>query len=236
VASQARSRLILPETVVVRRGLGLQLRLQASAQAAIRWEISAQQKIAAGKEGDRAVIALPADLAIGSYRLAVTARISGKERSETAALLVAPRAAYQGGGDARRRLWALAVQLYGVRSRRNWGPGDFTDLAGLLDLAADLGAAGIGLNSLHVMFDDRVEEASPYSPSSRLFLNPLYIDLDAVPEFPGLGAAALEQEVAHLRQCELVDYAGVAAVKMEARRRAYQRFGQTRDRERARAF
>ena len=59
----------------------------------------------------------------------------------------------------------------------------------LIDLAADLGASGIGLNPLHALFDDRAHEASPYFPNSRLFLNPLYIDVEAVPEFPGLAAA-----------------------------------------------
>ena len=83
-------------------------------------------------------------------------------------------------------MWALAVQLYGVRSARNWGHGDFTDLLALVDLAAELGAAGVGLNPLHALFDDRPSEPSPYFASSRLFLNPIYIDPEAVPEFPGL--------------------------------------------------
>src|ERR1700756_2560691 len=73
-------------------------------------------------------------------------------------------------GEARRE-WALAVQLYGLRSCRNWGHGDFTDLLALIDLAADLGAAGIGLNPLHALFDERAEP-SPYAPNSRVFLNP----------------------------------------------------------------
>ena len=104
-------------------------------------------------------------------------------------MLVAPARAYQAEDASPRRLWALAVQLYGVRSRRNWGHGDFTDLAALIDLAADLGAAGIGLNPLHAPFDE-LAEASPYSPNSRLFLNWRYIDVEAIAEFPGLVATS----------------------------------------------
>src|SRR5438270_621845 len=80
----------------------------------------------------------------------------------------------QGRAGGPRRVWPLAAQLYGVRSQRNWGSADFTDLLGLIELAAALGAGGVALNPLHVLFDDRAEAASPYSPSSRLFLNPLY--------------------------------------------------------------
>jgi 4-alpha-glucanotransferase len=72
-----------------------------------------------------------------------------------------------------RRLWVLAVQLYGLRSRRNWGHGDFTDLACLIARAAQSGAAGVGLNPLHALFADRAEEASPYAPNPRFYLNPL---------------------------------------------------------------
>ena len=102
--------------------------------------------------------------------------------------------AYQGEG---RRLWALAVQLYALRSRRNWGIGDFSDLASLIALAAARGAAAIGLNPLHALFADRAGDASPYAPNSRLFLNPLYIDVEAIPEFEG--AAELATEIAALR-------------------------------------
>jgi 4-alpha-glucanotransferase len=58
----------------------------------------------------------------------------------------APLRAYQ--GDV-RRLWALGLQLYAVRSGRNWGHGDFTDLKRLIAIAAAHGASGIGLNPLH---------------------------------------------------------------------------------------
>jgi 4-alpha-glucanotransferase len=157
---------------------------------------------------------LPDDLPIGTFRLRVNVRLPKGEHQEDATLLIAPERAYQGDGS--RRMWVLAAQLYGVRSQRNWGHGDFSDLAGLIELAADRGAAGIALNPLHALFDDRADEPSPYSPNSRQFLNPLYIDVDAVPEFPGLQAAGLAQEIAKLRQAELVQYRAVAAAKIRA--------------------
>jgi 4-alpha-glucanotransferase len=155
----------------------------------------------------------------------------GNRRGEPAAakLLVAPARCWQGPS---RRVWALAVQLYGVRSRRNWGHGDFTDLGDLIDLAADLGAAGIGLNPLHALFDD---DASPYSPNTRQFLNPRYIDVEAVPEFPGLDSE-LEEQIAALRGRDLVDYSGVVAAKDKALRLAYEVFRRSREAERRREF
>jgi 4-alpha-glucanotransferase len=139
--------------------------------------------------------------------------------------VAAPHArAYQGSDAAPRRLWALAVQLYGIRSRRNWGHGDFTDLKGLIDLAAGFGASGIGLNPLHALFDDRPDEFSPYWPSSRLFLNTHYIDPEVIPEFVGLAAAGLTDRVAALRAASLVDYAGMIAAKSAALTLAYDAF------------
>jgi 4-alpha-glucanotransferase len=127
--------------------------------------------------------------------------------------------AFQGDG---RRYWVLAVQLYALHSRRNWGHGDFGDLARLIELAAALGAAGIGLNPLHALFPDRAQEASPYAPNSRIFINPLYIDVDAIPEFPGAAAAGIDLDP--LRGGELIDYVGVARAKLDALRLAYEHF------------
>ena len=149
---------------------------------------------------------------------------------------VLPQQAYQGADGAPRRTWALAVQLYGVRSRRNWGHGDFTDLANLIELAATLGAAGIGLNPLHALFDDRAQEASPYFPNSRFFLNPLYIDVEAVPEFPGVEAAGLTPELDALRAREFVDYEAVANAKARALALAFEVFRRRGDESRQRQF
>jgi 4-alpha-glucanotransferase len=128
--------------------------------------------------------------------------------------------AYQGDG---RRLWALMVQLYALRSRRNWGHGDFTDLSQLIAIAAAHGAAGVGLNPLHALFIDRAEQASPYAPNSRLYLNPLYIDVEAIPDFPGL-TAGLNGQVAALRDGDFIAYPHVAAAKLHGLKLAYARF------------
>ncbi len=162
-------------------------------------------------------ISLPGPLPVGYHRLTV----SWGDAAFTATLLVAPRRCFQPDAlrDGQRR-WGISLQLYALRSERNWGIGDFTDLLTLVRGAARLGAACIGLNPLHALFETVPEDASPYSPNSRLFLNTLYIDPEAIPEFAD-SAAARQAVLAHqfrtqltaLRGSERVDYSGVAACK-----------------------
>lgn len=150
--------------------------------------------------------------------------LSAAERrpeASAAHVIVAPRRAYQLEDVTAERIWVLAMQLYSVRSRRNWGIGDFTDLRALVRLAADVGAAGIGLNPMHALYDNYPEQASPYAPNSRLFLNILYIDPEVVPEFPGLRALGLSDEVERLRQAPQVNYAGVGGAKVKALEACY---------------
>ena len=120
-----------------------------------------------------------------------------------------------------RRLWGIAAQLYLLRSDTDWGIGDFRDLRKLIELAADRGADVIGLNPLHAMFPDDPEHASPYSPASRLLLNILNIDVNAVPELLDcpetrdlIASEAFGQGVQACRSKHLVDYAGAAAIKL----------------------
>ena len=226
---------MLPRTIVVRGERDRAVAVAAAEGQALRWEIAGEQTIAEG-EGAAPSLTLPPGLPTGLFRLRVTAATAAGRVREEASLVVCPDRAYQGDASAPRRMWALAVQLYSVRSARNWGHGDFTDLLGLVELAADLGASGVGLNPLHALFDDRPSEPSPYFPNSRLFLNPLYIDLDAVPEFPGLRAAGLEAGVERLRGEGRVDYRAVADAKTRALRLAYGNFRQSGSSERRDAF
>jgi len=194
-----------------------------------RWQLfQASQAIASG-ETTAPFINLPSTLPIGSYRLVVDDAVASE-----LLVIVAPREAcqpllFRDGG----RAWLLAVQLYGIRSSRNWGHGDFTDLAQLLQIAAQAGAAGVGVNPLHALSPG---QASPYSPSSRLFLNPLYIDIDAIPEIGSIGAGAFAAEASKLRTAELVDYLAVCHVKTSALRIAYAAFSSTAGAERRKAF
>jgi (1->4)-alpha-D-glucan 1-alpha-D-glucosylmutase len=86
------------------------------------------------------------------------------------------------------RWWGIATQLYALRSERNWGIGDFTDLAALAATAAQAGAAFVGISPVHALRPGQPEAASPYSPSNRLALNTLHIDVTAVPGFAACSA------------------------------------------------
>ena len=91
-------------------------------------------------------------------------------------VVVAPARAYLPPGGT--RTWGLAVQLYTLRSQRNWGIGDFGDLDRICRIAGDAGASLVGINPLHASHRSDPEAASPYAPTSRRFLNWLAIDVD----------------------------------------------------------
>lgn len=147
-------------------------------------------------------------------------------------LIVAPQACYtppaiQGEG----RQWGFAAQLYGVRSSRNWGMGDFGDLRAMVDFCAESGAGTVLLNPMHALFPDAPEHASPYSPSSRVWFNTLYLDAEAIEDFAECEAARdtvasadFQARLARLRECAQVDYPGVAAAKREILELLYQHF------------
>ena len=148
------------------------------------------------------------------------------------ALIVVPKACHiapplTAGG----RSWGLAIQLYSLRSRRNWGIGDFTDLASIATLAGRAGAALVGINPLHARHLARPEEASPYAPSSRLALDPMYLDVEAIADYAGcdavralVAAPAFEGALATARAVRLVDYAAVAALKLPMLHLLYEHF------------
>ena len=147
-------------------------------------------------------------------------------------LIVVPHTCYQPKAVRNSgRVWGLAVQLYAVRSSRNWGIGDYTDLIHVLEFAAEAGAGLVGLNPLHALFPHNPAHASPYSPSSRLFLNSLYLDIEAIPDFAECTDArryvaddAFQTRLNALRDTRWVDYSGVAQAKMPVLNMLYRHF------------
>ena len=127
----------------------------------------------------------------------------------------------------RGRAWGFGINLYALRSRRNWGIGDFSDLRAFVRFAVACGAGIVGVNPLHALHYSEPEAASPYSPTSRYFRNPIYIDVEAVPEFDAdhplaaelrarVAAAPFARALAALRAAPHVAYGDVATVKWPA--------------------
>lgn len=140
-------------------------------------------------------------------------------------------------------LWGIAVQLPLLRSARNWGIGDFSDLAELGRIAAKHECGLIGVNPLHQMFLDAPERASPYSPATRLHLNALYIDVTSIPEFAHcqdaqqvMQSSAFQIELARCRAAPLVDYDDAAALKIMTLRALFRAFAEGADQARRDAF
>jgi 4-alpha-glucanotransferase len=184
-------------------------------------------------------------------RLRLPAQSSGYHRlhvqadtSFTTNLVVAPRRCYLPPGHQRH--WGVAAQLYAVRSEKNWGMGDFTDLSTLMDWAGAHGASMVGVNPLHALFLDAPQDASPYSPCSRLFLNPLYLDVTKIPDFAesdeARTLASSSADFATVRAgrvSDIVDYPAVTAIKLAVLERLYQNFRMSHSEEsdvRRRAF
>jgi 4-alpha-glucanotransferase len=226
---------LLPRTILVRGASDRSVTLAAPERLPFHWQVVSEQGSIEG-QGISPGLVLPEHLPDGVFRLRISIGSPPNDRTEDASLIVCTGRAYQGDQAAPRRMWALAVQLYGVRSRRNWGHGDFSDLLAIIDLAADLGAAGVGLNPLHARFIDEPEQPSPYFPNSRLFVDPLYIDVEAVPEFVPPTDDRLAKEIERLRCQDLVDHRGVAAAKLHALELAYERFCANEISGRRRAF
>jgi 4-alpha-glucanotransferase len=172
-----------------------------------------------GRWQTRRVLTLPESLPHGYHSLRVCIEHGA---CADGALIVAPRGCFEPQvlRDG-RRLWGLAVQLYTLRSARNWGIGDFADLEDVVRGCAPHGASFVGLNPLHALFPGNPWHFSPYSPSSRHFLNVLYIAVERLPEFAEcaearqrVAAPGFQAELERLRSTPSVDYPGVANAKL----------------------
>ncbi|TWX53661.1 4-alpha-glucanotransferase [Colwellia hornerae] len=157
-------------------------------------------------------------LAQGYHKL----KLTYGQQTASCHLIFAPKTCYSPQEASAEKMWGYAAQLYSLKSESNWGMGDFGDLKTLVKKSAEQGATVIGLNPLHPLYQNNPAHRSPYSPTSRCFLNSLYIDVTQVPNFSSCKAAQqrfnsdeFQAKVNFVRNTELIDYPGVADVKFE---------------------
>jgi 4-alpha-glucanotransferase len=169
-----------------------------------------------GRRFERRTLSLGGDIPAGYHHLRINAG-----SAETLVIATPGRCWVPACIDEGRRLWGVSAQLYLLRSDANWGIGDFGDLRRFVEGLAKQGAGIVGLNPLHAMFLDNPEYASPYSPASRMFLNVLYIDVTAVPDFANckdamrlIESPEFQEKLQKCRSSELVDYTHVAELKL----------------------
>jgi 4-alpha-glucanotransferase len=163
---------------------------------------------------------------LGYHDLSVT--LEG--RSATTRLILCPDRTYAPPGfrDGKRAA-GIAVALYGLRSLRNWGCGDFTDLEAFTEWAGeDARLAFIGLNPLHAIPNRHPFNISPYLPSSIFYTNPIYLDLDRIEDFRNCPRACrlfssswAKTEIEALRAAEFIEYERVWALKRKGLKLAF---------------
>ena len=167
----------------------------------------------------------------GYHQLTVSYINNGIELTENCHLIFAPKICYSPQQASENKVWGIAAQLYSLKSENNWGMGDFGDLQQLVKQSAKHGVSAIGLNPLHPLYQNNPAHRSPYSPTSRCFLNTLYIDVTQVPDFETcqqtqqrFSSVEFQNKVSFARNTTHIDYPAVADVKHEILALLYQYF------------
>ncbi len=167
------------------------------------------------------IVKLDLNLPLGYHTLNLLAK-DGDSVSEMR-LIIAPTACYHPPAiQAGNKVWGLSVQLYCLRSSTNWGVGDFTDLAHLVEESSKKGAQFIGLNPIHALYPANPEACSPYGPSSRRWLNFIYIDVTALDGYQSEAVQELvnneqfQSTLQYARNVDYVDYEAVTKLKLQA--------------------
>ena len=226
---------VLDPVLVVRDGEPIEVALNLGASAReseFSWRLDTEQgEVLEGylqsqivrderKEGGPLVFALPSDIAWGYHKLTISRKRRKAPYEMT--LIVTPKACYKQDAIVNgKKMWGPSVQLYTLRTQHNWGIGDFGDLKQLVADISSRGGDFVGLNPIHSLFPANPEGASPYSPSSRRWLNIMYIDVSSVPEFSlsieaqqKVGSAEFQQRLQKARDSHWVNYSEVSNLKM----------------------
>ena len=181
----------------------------------------------------RSILAIGQSPPCGYHRLTICA--SGEAESQEVAsmlVIVVPPSCYiPPGVSGAGRVWGLSVDLHAVRSRTNWGIGDFSDLQQILSWGANQGVGVVHTPPLSYLDPGQFDHPNPYSPSSRAHLNPLLVRIEDIPEFAGcdevqefVNDAHYQARLAALRGQDQIDYEAVSELKEEAFRLLWQHF------------
>jgi 4-alpha-glucanotransferase len=201
----------------------IKLRTEQGSSAEIRCnlaDIAVTETLSLGERSlVRKRIALPDDLPLGYHELSIDI---GGRASQPGRLVICPRRAHQPAWLETGRSAGIAISLYGLRSQRNWGCGDTTDLKAFVAwVAGQTGASFVALNPLHAIANRQPYNTSPYLPNSIFYRNPIYLDLEQIQEFQSssraaalLSSPAVETEIQALRAAEFVEYERVYRLKV----------------------
>lgn len=223
-------RQILAPVIVARQGVSVQVPLvvPSSREGTIAWTIMREHGDQSGGEIRVQDMAVRATRMIDGqvrklFHLELPPQPAGyhhlsirQDEDASAALIVSPGRCHLPG---QVREWGISTQLYAVRSHDDWGIGDFGSLGRLVDWASAHGASMISLNPLHALFLESPVQASPYYPSSRLFLNPLYLDIAGMEDFTESErartfAAHLADVCRPAREAQYIAYPVISAAKL----------------------
>jgi 4-alpha-glucanotransferase len=170
--------------------------------------ISTRDGEAAAGENGLIAIALTPPPTPGYYELRITISARGRRSDARQRLIVVPERCV----TPERRGFGVIANLYSIRGARSWGVGDLTDLAELARWSGSRGAEFVGVNPLHALRTIG-GEVSPYSPVSRLYRNPAYLDVEAIPELAEceearsiLSSESVRAELRQLRASDRVEY------------------------------
>ena len=191
-------------------------------------DIFAQEKIK-NIEYVGVLVELDLDIEIGYYKISL---FQETNHLVDADFFVAPKECFIPDNIKKgTKLWGISAQLYALRSNSNWGIGDFSDLLDLLKKTNEYGADFIGLNPIHALYPANPEAASPYSPSSRKWLNIIYIDVNKLLDFKNskkaqkeFNLATTKKDLEQARTSKYIDYTLVSKLKLKFLRLSFEEF------------
>jgi (1->4)-alpha-D-glucan 1-alpha-D-glucosylmutase len=248
-------RMILDPVLVVEEGtqpLTIPIRLPAEVNQHIDWTLIEEN---GNRHGDRfqpaelavgtryetrtqkfvqRILALDINLPCGShdFQLHITDLPDETVPSLSLKLIITPASCYVPPGIAGDdRIWGLGVHLHALRSRRNWGLGDYSDLKQIIALGAEHGAGTVCTTPLHAPLRPATGPPNPYRASCRSLFDIGFLDVEAIPDLVEcdealhlMGDAQFQARLTSLRDGDEIDFDAVSQTKLEVLRLLWRHF------------